>query len=349
VTERTKDRESKLYCNAPARSLPSLPSDMPLERQRAILLGRVRWVNETHLHYCFLDTDRDDTEQKKVVREAFDEWKSIGIGLNFVEVGEPAESEIRIGFRQGDGSWSHLGRDILRIGIQDRTMNFGWDLSSPYGRTTARHEIGHSLGLPHEHQSPNAGIVWDEDAVYEYLGGPPNNWDRATAYQNVLRKLDPREVSGSNWDPQSIMEYEFPSGLILTPEEYRTGVYPPGTLSDIDVDQALQWYPSLGDTPIVLKAFNSVSMELSAGQQFNAEIYPEASRKYSIGTFGSADVVLVLFEEVDGELRYLAGDDDSGEGRNALIRTKLFAGRRYVARIRMYYSWDSGGSAVMYW
>ena len=26
---------------------------------------------------------------------------------------------------------------------------------------TALHGIGHTLGLPHEHQNPNAGIVWD--------------------------------------------------------------------------------------------------------------------------------------------------------------------------------------------
>ena len=27
-------------------------------------------------------------------------------------------------------------------------MNFGWDLTTPYGRVTALHEIGHPLGFP---------------------------------------------------------------------------------------------------------------------------------------------------------------------------------------------------------
>ena len=56
---------------------------------------------------------------------------------------------------------------------------------------------------------------------------------------------------------------------------------------------------------------------------------------------------MVLFEEVDGELRHLAADDDSGEDRNAQITVKLFAGRRYVLRIRLYYKTGSGETAVM--
>ena len=57
----------------------------------------------------------------------------------------------------------------------------------------------------------------------------------------------------------------------------------------------------------------------------------------------------MLFEDVDGELRYVAGDDDSGEDRNALVRVKLFRGRTYVVRLRLYSSWESGDTAVMYW
>jgi len=56
-----------------------------------------------------------------------------------------------------------------------------------------------------------------------------------------------------------------------------------------------------------------------------------------------------VLEEVDGELRYVAGDDDSGEDRNSLLQAKLFQGRRYVLRIRLYYAWASGQTAAMYW
>jgi hypothetical protein len=79
-------------------------------------------------------------------------------------------------------------------------------------------------------------------------------------------------VQGSNWDPDSIMEYPFPAGLIL-----------------------------------------------------------------------------VLFERDGGELRYQAGDDDSGEDRNATLQLKLFQGREYVVRVRLYFGQGSGETAVMLW
>jgi hypothetical protein len=231
-----------------------------------------------------------------------------------------------------------------------RTMNFGWDLTTTHGRTTALHEIGHTLGMPHEHQNPFAGIMWDEPKVYEFLGGPPNNWDRAKTFHNVLRKLDPAEVQGSTWDPDSVMEYRFPAGLILQPEQYRGGISPPGSISALDSEFVRQWYPPTDPAgPPTLEPFQSVALDLAAGEQADFTLTPPGTREYQLGTFGASDVVLVLFEEVEGELRFVAGDDDSGEDRNALLTAKLFQGRRYVARLRMYYSWQSGTTAIMYW
>ena len=57
---------------------------------------------------------------------------------------------------------------------------------------------------------------------------------------------------------------------------------------------------------------------------------------------------MVLFEDVNGALRYRAGDDDSGEDRNASFRVKLFKEKEYVLRIRLNYS-QSGETAVMMW
>lgn len=342
------DGERLHYCAAPPRTMPVLTPSMPLERQRAIVVTRSKWANGTTLRYCFQGGAED---QRAVVRSCFDEWKGLRIGLGFSEVASPAEAEVRIGFEQGGGSWSYLGRDVLGIGTSERTMNFGWDLTDGYGRTTALHEIGHTLGFPHEHQNPNAGIVWDEDAVYAFLGGPPNSWDRDTTFHNVLRKLDPREVEGSTWDPTSVMEYAFPPGLVLQPQQYRDhGISPPGTISSVDEQEVLRWYPPQEpEGPALLEPFRSVALALQPGQQADFRIEPTASRRYSIGTFGASDAVLVLFEDVDGELRYVAGDDDSGEDRNALLRQKLFRSRTYVVRIRLVFAWESGETAVMHW
>jgi hypothetical protein len=78
-------------------------------------------------------------------------------------------------------------------------------------------------------------------------------------------------------------------------------------------------------------------------------IRPTATRQYTLQTFGVSDTVMVLFERADGELRYQAGDDDSGEDRNATLQLKLFQGREYVLRVRLYFSQASGETAVMLW
>jgi hypothetical protein len=358
------------HCGLPPEPVPDLPTGLGADRLRAIVEGRKKWVNGTVLHYYFFDRPETDGEvvhfsdgtsqfvtwvgpedQRDVVRESFQTWKAIGIGLEFEEVDDRSEAEVRIGFMRFDGSWSAVGRDVLLRASNRRTTNYGWDLTTPYGHTTALHELGHVLGMPHEHQNPFAGIVWDESKVYEYFQGPPNNWDHDTTFSNVLEKLSRFDVQGSSWDPDSIMEYWFPPGLIVSPAQYHdAGIDPPGTISPVDKQYVLSWYPALGPAaPPTLNPFESRALELTPGQQVDFTVTPPGTRRYSIGTFGSADTVLVLFEETADGLRYVAGDDDSGTDRNALVDAKLFQGRTYVVRLRLYYAWRSGRTALMYW
>jgi hypothetical protein len=334
------------FCDVRPRTLPVLPPDLSPERARAIRLIRPKWANGTVLHYFLIDGPEP---QRDAVRAAFQEWKDVGIGLEFVEVQDRSEAEIRIAFDQSDGSWSYVGRDVLTISAAQPTMNFGWDLTDDYGRSTALHEIGHTLGLPHEHQNPFAGIVWDEAKVYSYFGGSPNHWSQQQTFHNVLRKLDVTEVEGSEWDPDSVMEYWFPGGLIKEPAHYSGGLNPPGGLSAVDKEWVKRWFPPLEPEQRKLEPCVSVPQTLSAGEQVDFAIEPDASRKYHISTFGTADTVMVLFEEVEGELRFLAGDDDSGTDRNARLGVKLFQGRRYVLRLRLYWAGESGQTAVMLW
>jgi hypothetical protein len=348
-----------------------LPPGLSADRVRAILQNRTKWVNGTTLRYYFFNQQTDGENvtlangstrwvpwtttdaERKVVRDAFRMWKDVGIGLEFKEVDSRDEAEVRIGFMRGDGAWSYVGRDVIDLGIgrDQRTMNFGWDLTRSGEIDTALHEIGHTIGLPHEHQNPFAGIVWDEEAVYAALAAPPNEWDRDTTFWNILRKIPASEVTGSNWDPNSIMHYPFEPGLIKEPAQYRTaGISPAGGLSDLDKTYVKRFYPPLSGSDLnELRPFQSVSLSLDPGEQRNFTIAPTATRYYEIRTFGMSDTVIVLFEDVNGELRYRAGDDDSGEDRNAYLRVRLYKGRKYVLRVRLYYADRGGETAVMLW
>ena len=339
------------YCAVPETPERTFGPEVSAERARLIRVISKKWVNGTVLHFYFFEGSPwgADNAQKDVVRRAFEMWKNLGIGLEFKTVSSPEDAEIRIGFLRGDGSWSYVGRDILNEGQYERTMNLGWDLTQPNGIDTAIHEIGHTLGFPHEHQNPNAGIVWDEEAVYQALAGSPNYWSRQTTYWNIIRKISPDSVEGSNWDPNSIMHYQFDPGLIKEPAQYSNGLYPQPGLSQKDVTQVMFFYPSFAPVYPELKPFESQRLSIGPGEQKNFGVIPTATRYYNFRTFGDSDTVMVLFEDHNGELRYVKGDDDSGTDLNASFRVRLTKGRKYVLRIRLYYSFSSGDTAVMLW
>ncbi|GAB3163002.1 hypothetical protein GCM10027291_01810 [Telluribacter humicola] len=286
--------------------------------------------------------------QQNVVRRAFEIWKSQGIGLEFEETTDRNEAEIRIGFLRGDGSWSYVGRDVIDLvpSPNERTMNFGWDISNELD--TALHEIGHTLGAPHEHQNPFAGIVWDEEAVYAALAAPPNNWSRETTYHNIIRKLLVAEVEGSTHDPNSVMHYPFGPGLIIEPIVYRDGIRPAGGLSAKDKEFVKTFYPPLTQNDYIeLKLAKSEVLNIGAGEQRNFVFKPTISRRYKIETFGTMDTVMVLFEKSNGEELYLAGDDDSGTNFNSRLHTRLLKGREYIIRLRLYYAESAGSGSLM--
>jgi hypothetical protein len=343
--------ELRRFCKQPPVPPRVYKPGVGFGRQRAIISNQDKWLNGTLLHYYFFQSPQEWTTTKKeqdVVRQAFAAWKKLGIGLEFQEVSSPGDAQIRIGFLQGDGSWSYVGRYILNIGRDERTTNFGWDLTQDMD--TALHEIGHALGLEHEHQNPKAGIVWDEEAVYAALAAPPNNWPREETYNNIIKKLRDREVSGTDWDPDSIMEYPFEAGLIKEPAKYRTGLQPKGGLSPYDIAWMKQTYPSQKEEEFPkLELRRSVDLDIPAGGQKDFIIIPTETRKYTIQTFGLSDTVMVLFEEVDGKLVQRKGDDDSGEDYNAKIEERLYKDKKYVLRIRLFYSEREGETAVMIW
>jgi len=355
-----KQISKRRYCSLPKRE-PVRLDHLDGDRAKLILLNANKWANGTTLYYYFFDkkTDgawvkqedgtkewkpwRGSKNQMNVVRKAFRIWKSIGIGLNFEEVYKREDADIRIAFMEDDGSWSYLGRDIRTKRKDPRTMNFGWNIATKdqhNGIDTALHEIGHTLGFPHEHQNPFAGIVRNKKAVYESLGGDPNFWSKEETDSNILDKISAEEVNGSKWDRNSIMHYPFDKGLILKPKQYQTrSLEPRGGLSKRDIHYALTFYPS--ENPIAdITVTEKSDYEINAGNtaQQNYIFKPSASKKYTIKTKGNFDTVLVVSEKLKtGSLKFIAGNDNAGKGKNALATTRLSANKTYLIKVKIYY------------
>jgi hypothetical protein len=341
-----------------------------------------KWMPGSVLTYGFLDKPAalaGSEALKKIARQGFEAWKDVGIGLTFTEADDTATAMVRIGFKGNDGYWSWVGREILNphyicrdcgsgpfhsdentpdcpdcrsqnVEVDPRTMNLDKKYlpGDPRGSDVPAHEIGHTIGLPHEHQSPFGGIVWNVQEVYDYFTGPPNNWPKEMVDSNVLDKLSTEDVEGSEWDPDSIMEYEFAEGLIEKPEQYRDGLVPAGGISERDKEWVRHWYPAsveseeiTPDTPVTLR--------LKPGEAREFVFRPGETRAYDFQTSGDADTVMVLFEEKNGEREQLDQDDDSGEDWNSRIHHELTEGKKYILGVRLYWDYETGETTLKVW
>lgn len=206
----------------------------------AVVLSK-KWQPGTTVKCIFLDGS--PTMKKKVEAIAHQWEKHESVKFKFVKSGY---AEIRISFFADSGSWSAVGRDALNQSYfppHQPTMNYGWlrdDTSDDEYSRVVLHEFGHALGCIHEHQSPKFTRVWNKPAVLKAFQGPPNYWSPADIQSNVLGKYSPAGLSATQFDPKSIMLYEFDGRL------FSDGLGPTNTntkLSATDVKMIKSMYP----------------------------------------------------------------------------------------------------------
>jgi len=137
-----------------------------------------------------------------------DEWQRYGnVKFKLEEAGD-----LRIAFKRGDGSWSIVGKQARDVGKDVATMNLGWLPTLASQQTTedngtVLHELGHALGMVHEHQSPARGgtINLKLDAVYKFYTPLLQN-DRNLVRSQVIEQYNARDVEAfSRLDLESIM------------------------------------------------------------------------------------------------------------------------------------------------
>ena len=206
------------------------------------------WQQHTKITWSVLGAS---SEEIAFIKQGFDIWQK-HVNLQFVYIDSFQRATCRIQLDPHEGSWSYVGTDNLGISPGAPTMNLGW-LNVDMARgdyATVLHEIGHLIGLGHEHQNPNEPFNWDENAVIKALSGPPNNWSISQINMNVLNQKAVDEVDATVLDRDSIMIYFFPDNwtrdgkgskqnkvLSALDIQFISTIYPPVEIFDEDAEK----------------------------------------------------------------------------------------------------------------
>lgn len=132
------------------------------------------------------------------------------------DCGPQPTADIRVAFVPGDGHWSYVGIESVQ---HTPSMNFDAIESKPAEdfQRIVSHEMGHALGLEHEHQSPAApkDCGWDFDYIWTHY-----SWKTQEEMRYNLDRLQDYVQQGrhayrfSTYDQGSNMHYFFePAGF----------------------------------------------------------------------------------------------------------------------------------------
>ncbi|KAJ9643566.1 hypothetical protein H2199_004245 [Coniosporium tulheliwenetii] len=182
-------------------------------------------------------------------------------------------------------------------------MNYGWfneDTSEQEFSRTVIHEFGHALGCVHEHQSPNAFIDWDRDAVYAEFA--LQGWSSSDVDNNIFNRYTAAATEESLFDINSIMMYFFPGRLVKSnvgsPVNYVLSVTDKAMINTIYPFQTRNagswstlsdrpWYP-----PVSLNAkqidFSPHTQLYSANATWVE--FEDAAHEYQTGTFDTQSI-----------------------------------------------------------
>jgi hypothetical protein len=187
---------------------------------------------------AFLDNPGADLKAKLLSH--FNAWGTRA-NVRFSEA-SASMAEVRVLRQGGDGYWSYLGTDVLQIRRGEPTMNLdSFTMStreSEFSRVV-RHEVGHTLGFPHEHLRGAIIQRLDPAKTVAYFKRT-NGWSEAMVRSNVLTPLEDRAILATPAaDETSIMAYQLPGSITKDGRPVPGG----GDINETDFGFAAKIYP----------------------------------------------------------------------------------------------------------
>lgn len=213
------------------------------------------WPAGMTLNACFYDGDR---RLKAFFARVAKEWlprTSLKIDFDensgFRACSAHPYDDIRISFRQ-KGNWSYLGIDSIHPEIIDKgvslnveTQGLPFDrLNLKWMREVTLHEIGHALGLQHEHQSPES--LCDREFNWPRIishGRRSWGWDEEKIRYNFESLVSSERFRTTPYDRASIMHYSLPAWMFRNGRKSRCYVAGPRNISRLDREAVRDAYP----------------------------------------------------------------------------------------------------------
>lgn len=184
--------------------------ESPAPNFLAVLTTKYWGADGVRLSVSFLDSPAAALRNKILDHmNAWSQWCNVGFSWS------QSGGQVRISRGKG-GYWSYLGTDIRHVGRNLPTMNLeGFTLKTPDSefRRVVRHEVGHTLGFPHEHMRRVIISKLDEKKTVDYFRRY-QGWDEQTTRAQVLTPIEESQLLGTpGADEQSIMCYQLPASI----------------------------------------------------------------------------------------------------------------------------------------
>jgi hypothetical protein len=202
-----------------------------------LAVDRDRWWGDKGKVFTvgFMDNPNNATRSK--ILQVAKAWSAI-CNVDFVEASDPI---VRI-TRDRTGYWSYLGTDILGIPRGEATMNlqgFTEHTSDAEYARVVKHEVGHTMGFPHEHMRPELVAKLDVNKTIQYFKRN-QGWNRNEVIAQVLTPLNEASIRGTpQADDTSIMCYQLPGSITKDGLPIRGG----DDINQIDADFIATIYP----------------------------------------------------------------------------------------------------------